>query len=335
MAFTTPIDVANRALQHLGIPRIATFTDSSKQAREIAFNYDKLRRSELRRAVWTFATRRAVMRAVVATTETMIFTAYSAATTYAAGDVVKDSAGYLWLSTAAGNIANTPGAGGVNTPWTAYFGPLVAQLHDVAVQYFPGDVVYISTVVYICVAPSLNHAPPNATYWHVMAGTTAAVTVQLSPLGYSPDGTTVRNIYRIPANFIRIAPQDPKFPAGIRQNVTAGMQYNDWEFEAHYLFTADAAPIVMRFVADQADVTTMDDLFCEVWAARMAMELCEPLTQSAGKMQEVSAEYVRYMTDALTIDAIEAGTTEEDPRIAASLPPSNRLADRNQQAPQQ
>ena len=45
MAYLTPVDVANRALQHLGATRIDAalgFAESSLNASETAFAYDKL-----------------------------------------------------------------------------------------------------------------------------------------------------------------------------------------------------------------------------------------------------------------------------------------------------
>jgi hypothetical protein len=69
--FTTPLDIVNRALQHCGRRRIFSFTDLTDNAQEMAFLYDKLRRAELRRNVWTFATRRTVLRPIDFTTMTL------------------------------------------------------------------------------------------------------------------------------------------------------------------------------------------------------------------------------------------------------------------------
>src|SRR5216684_2721218 len=102
--FTTPVDVANRALQGIGVPRITNFT-ATKAGLETGFAIDMLRQAELRRSVWTFATRRAVLRPIVNTTQNVSFLLYNAATTYAVGDVVSDSIGYLWIALRAG-IAN-------------------------------------------------------------------------------------------------------------------------------------------------------------------------------------------------------------------------------------
>ena len=314
MAYALTLDIANRALQHLGVPRVTALTNSSKQAREANFAIDKVRQTVLRKSVWTSATRRCVMRQMlVASTKTINFSTYAAGTTYQTGDVVADSNGFLWISTKATNLANTPGLGGYNAAWVPYFGPKVAQLHDTSTSYIPGDVVYASTTVYICIAAHSNQTPPNATYWYVITSATATSIVFPFPTAYENDGTTTRKIYRLPANFIRMAPQDPKDPGVARQNVAAGMQYNDWEIEAGNLITDDTAGFVLRFVADQADVASMDPLLCEVWAVELALELCEPLTQSPQKRQDLMESYTRYMNTAKFTNAIEAGTTEDEP----------------------
>jgi hypothetical protein len=99
------------------------------------------------------------------------------------------------------------------------------------------------------------------------------------------------------------------------------MQFNDWEVESGHLLTADAGGFVLRFVADQADVAQMDPLLCEVWSAQLAKELCEPLTQSPEKFAAVTSEFTRFMNLAKLVNAVEAGTTEEEPMEA---PPQQR-----------
>ncbi len=313
--YNNPIDVTNRALQHLGLRRIAAYTDNTRSAAEAGTLYDKLRAAELQRVVWTFAVRRAVMRAIVSDTDTVQFAAYNSATTYAPGDIVKDPTGYLWLSVVGSNTGNTPGLGGGVPFWLSYFGPVIAQNWSGTVAYIPGDIVYTSPNVYICVLAHKNHAQPNATYWHVIAGATLSggvSTVPYTPIGYTPDGSTVRNIHRLPANFLRMAAQDPKAVAAERLTVSAEMQYHDWELESGFMFTNDADPIVLRFVADQSDVATMDPIFCEVWAARQAVELCLVLTQSIEKLNTCLGLYARYTRIARNINAVESGSTEED-----------------------
>lgn len=318
--FITPYDIANRACQHLGVPRISTFSDTSKQAVEFGFNYDKLRRSELTKNVWGCATRRAVLRKIViGTTKSLTFATYSAAATYGLGDVVKDSSSTLWISNQAANLANTPGVGGINPPWSAYYGNVVAQAYGSGVAYIPGDVIFVSTVAYINNQAVTGTSPPNTSYWQPMTATVGGVISFFSPIGYPKDGSTIRNIYRRPANFLRIAPLDPKVAGNVRSNTTAGMQYNDFEFEGDYIMssywgsTAQADPLVLRFVADQTDVPSMDDTFCEALAARMAVECAETITQSKDKKMASVALYDNAVAVARMVNAIEAGTTEPEP----------------------
>jgi hypothetical protein len=117
-----------------------------------------------------------------------------------------------------------------------------------------------------------------------------------------------------------MAPQDPKAASMTRLNTSAGMAYNDWEIEEPYLYTDDASPFVMRFVADFTDVSRMHPLFCEVWAARLAIELNEVLTQNDGKTATMAAMYAGYMGTAQLVNAVEAGTTEGEPGPAVPQP---------------
>ena len=66
MTFLVPLDIANRACQHMGVTRIGALTDDSVQAGELNFSYDKIRRAELRRNCWAFATKKACIRPVQA-----------------------------------------------------------------------------------------------------------------------------------------------------------------------------------------------------------------------------------------------------------------------------
>ncbi len=86
--FLTPIDVANRALDHCGVPHIVAFTDDAKGAYYTNANYDKLRDAELRRNVWRFAVRKAALRAVDSDTMFLVPAAYSTSATYPQGSIV-------------------------------------------------------------------------------------------------------------------------------------------------------------------------------------------------------------------------------------------------------
>ena len=154
-AFSTPLDIANRALQLIGQPRMTLWTDNSVAAAEMRFAFDKLRQAELRRNVWRFSIARSAIYPVSTTTRTWVPPAYNAATTYPVGAVVSylDTYGrtLLWSSAVTGNVGNLPGSPGVSQ-WEQYFGPLIGDLWNefniatavTATQaYYAGDIVYL------------------------------------------------------------------------------------------------------------------------------------------------------------------------------------------------
>lgn len=144
--FQNAVDIGNRGLMHLGKPRISQtlgFNEDSRQASAVAFVYDKLRRAELQRKTWTFATRRAVLRPIDEQTMFVAPTLWSATTTYYVGSIVEDQSGYLWQSNSPDNLNNTPGNSSL---WDSYFGPLSVALWDNTGQttYLSGELVYIT-----------------------------------------------------------------------------------------------------------------------------------------------------------------------------------------------
>lgn len=326
--FATPEDIVNRAFQHLGVPRINLLSDGNRQSNEANFAYHKLRRFELCKSVWGFAVKRAVMRKIdVSGGTSRIITpaAYSAATTYGNADVVSYTNLY-WQSQIAANLANTPGLVGIVPKWSIYTGPIVAQAHDTAVAYIPGDLVWATATAYVCIKANTNQAPPNATYWLPLTVTLAAP-VFYQPFGYEKTGATQRQIYRLPANFLRPAPLDEKKSGVVRPNASAAMNFNDYEIEDPYLFSSSqgsssgqADPLVLRFVADISDVPSMNPLFCEALAARIATELALSLTQSQKAKADAIALYDNALALAKFVNAIEAGSTENEPMMPTAQP---------------
>ncbi len=163
-AFTQPLDIVNRALQILELPRVASLKDSSLAATEMAFTYDKRREYELRRNLWRFATRRVALRPT-ASTSVLLTPQPWVAGTYPGGSIVSTTDGQAWVSLV-NNNTGTPGIPG--SGWEEYFGPMVvtpwnqpappqslaANPYAVApgvqpgslsgtVSYFPGELVYL------------------------------------------------------------------------------------------------------------------------------------------------------------------------------------------------
>ncbi len=318
MSFSSPIDIANRALQHCGSPRISTFQDNSKAAAESGFIYDKVRRAELRRHIWQFSTRRTALRPITATSQNIHFGAWSTATAYPAGSVVTapnlggdETATWIAIQATTGNTPNA-------TPldWQEYFGPLVADTWSATLSYSTGELVLDPTsgFPYLSLVNSnINNLPPSTgtttAYWLYLSNAIPSTLFLPNPITANQAGV-LRLAYRLPAGFLRVASQDVK-AAGVNYLATSGgMQWSDFEIEDRYLISAVPSPIIFRFAADIEDVTRMDDLFCEGLAARMALGLVETLTQSPQKMQMITQSYERFMTEARRISAIEVGSTE-------------------------
>lgn len=428
-AFQSPVDIANRALQHCGSPRITDFTEDSKQASETAFVYDMLRQAELRRNVWRFSTRRACLRPIDPTFILVQPTLWSSSTTYALGALVTDSTGVIWMSLVPDNLNQAPG-GSTNGYWDVYFGPLAVPPWDTtgSTAYYSGELVYIaagngtasiymslldgnsddpqtpsaysSTTTYMhdqvtqynnvsyrsLIDLNLNNEPDlspaswvsTTTYssgqqvcgsngevytsavnnntgndptldngsnwtatgnlcpwtttlldadtgsynWRLINASWTNLLALIYPVGAGPTTQTfTKNVFRLPAGYLRKASQDPKAGSRSYLGAPSGNEYDDWEFEGDYITSRTAYPIVLRFVADITDVTKMDPMFCEGLAARIALEVCESLTQSDAKMKSIGGMYTKFMTEARMVNGIETGADEppEDEFISCRL----------------
>lgn len=422
MSFRTPVDIANRALQHCGATRIDPlkgFAENSKNAAECAFCYDKVRRAELRRNVWAFATKRAVLRPIDVTTRLLAPSLWSATVTYFVGSIVSDETGTAWISQVANNLNNDP----LNSAtWQQYFGPLTVSLYDTATAYYAGEVVYTtpgdgSYRVYLSLQNSNSDTPstpaiydPDAVYlrnqvvtfnsvpymslidlntgnqpdlapamfnsgatyatgdrvgctdgviyqslsdnnigndplldnglhwlntgvlnpwttifvggagalsWLEIGGAEFPYGVGLTtlnliyPVGSGPSSQgPSRSVFKLPANYLRKAPQNPGSGPATWLGGPSGIDYDDWAFEAGFLITGQSDPLVFRFVADVTDVTIMDDMFCEGLAARIGIEVCEPLTQSSAKLGTIGKIYDEWMSAARTVNGIETGSDD-------------------------
>lgn len=170
MSFTSPVDIANRALQHCGATRIDValgFAENSKNASECAFCYDKLRQAELRRNVWRFAIREACLRAMDVNTLLLSASMWSSVTTYFVGSIVSDETGQLWISRIPDNLGYQPEN---SLTWEQYFGPLTVARYDSTTSYMAGELVYTTAGdgtnrVYRSLQSSNSDTPSTATAW--------------------------------------------------------------------------------------------------------------------------------------------------------------------------
>lgn len=140
--YLTPIDIANRACDHCGVPPIASFTEDSKAADRIAAVYDKLRIAELRRNVWVFAVRKTALRAVDVDTMFLVPAAWSSSAVYPQGSIVSYD-NIFWFADQYVPANTTPGTAN-EAYWTVYFGPqtVTPWNSDLDISYYAGELVY-------------------------------------------------------------------------------------------------------------------------------------------------------------------------------------------------
>lgn len=169
--FQTPTDIGNRALQHCGVSlmdatSVFSASSTSKAARQIASCYGKLRRAELQRNVWVFATRRTALRAIDTNTLLLAPALWVSTTTYFVGSIVADASNNLWISRIPNNLGNPT----TSVYWEPYFGPLTVSLYDSTQTYFSGELVYTTAGdgtyrVYLSLISANADNPATATTW--------------------------------------------------------------------------------------------------------------------------------------------------------------------------
>ncbi len=322
MSFSTPVDICNRGLQRVGAARISTLSDSSRNANECNFAYDKLRVAELEANVWRFSTRRAPLRKVTSTTKLITFGTWAVGTTYAAGDIVKyvdtsvtPNLTNVFVSMQGSNVGNIPSSA-TGAFWQIYYGPQTADTYSGSVTYFIGDLTLSSAVYYVSIIDSNTGNTPvsSATSWLPLTTVPTGVTLYRPyPSTQSTvSSLTTKNAFYLPTGFLRIAHQDAKQPGVSYYGTTGGMQFSDFEIEDNYIISQLADPIFFRFAADIVDVTRMSPMFCEGLGARIGYELCEMLTQSQAKQAACERAYNFFMAKARKINAVETGSTEPD-----------------------
>jgi len=79
----------------------------------------------------------------------------------------------------------------------------------------------------------------------------------------------------------------------------------DWKLEDGFIRTNDDAPLEIRYVSRVTDPNKFDALFIEALSARLAMEMCEQLTQSNAKRQLAMQEYQDSIREARKHNAFE------------------------------
>lgn len=232
--------------------------------------------------------------------------------TYMKGDHTVGSDGGVYISIVDTNLNHNPvGDGGVH--WTATTdGKLPTKT-----TFYVGELVHIGNTVYLSLqnnngdgnTVSGDGLPPPSSSWQTM---TTAPTIALFnfmyPIGAGPSSNfRTKNAFRLPLGWLREAPQDPKAGGALYLGAPDGSNFNDWNYEGRYFTSNDTGVIPYRFMADIQDPMQFDALFVEGFGCRIALEVCEPLTQKSDKKADIERSYVKFMTEARTVNGIEDG----------------------------
>lgn len=110
--------------------------------------------------------------------------------------------------------------------------------------------------------------------------------------------------YALPSDFLRMDMVDDRYPSAVMDNYIDA-EYLDWVLEGNVILTDIGAPLKLRYVAQITDPNAWDVNFREALASRIAMEICEDLTQSDTKKQAAANDYKRAITQAVRVGAIE------------------------------
>lgn len=109
--------------------------------------------------------------------------------------------------------------------------------------------------------------------------------------------------FQLPADFLRLLgpyPEDNTFE-------------QDYQIEGNKIVTnqaGSAGTLQLRYIARIEDPNLMDVLFREALSARLALELCEKVTQSNTKLQSIAGMYKETISEARRANAIESRPVE-------------------------
>lgn len=133
--------------------------------------------------------------------------------------------------------------------------------------------------------------------WKFALSRTVLAAVPVSPaFGYA-------FAYPLPSDCLR-----PLFPSRVEL---------DWKVENHNgvpsLLTSEGDAIELRYIKRVTDPTLFDPLFVEAVACKLAIQLCERLTQSNTKKEAAERAYTYAIKEARRINAIEIGRAKSPP----------------------
>lgn len=114
--------------------------------------------------------------------------------------------------------------------------------------------------------------------------------------------------YQLPADLLRLDQvSEFWYVTNLVDYVNGEMKF--FEVEGGKILTDLPAPLNIRYSTDVVDPNKWDAAFYEMFASRLAYEICEELTQSSTKKQDLIADYKTSRSEAIAANAIERPPT--------------------------
>jgi hypothetical protein len=106
--------------------------------------------------------------------------------------------------------------------------------------------------------------------------------------------------YQLPADCLRLLPPDKHL----------NFSDLDWQIEGRSILTDDTGALDVRYIYRVTDPNQFDASFVELLACRLAEGLCEKITQSNSKGQQIRADKITAMREARRNNAFENSSQE-------------------------
>jgi hypothetical protein len=112
------------------------------------------------------------------------------------------------------------------------------------------------------------------------------------------------NQFQLPSDYLQLI-QVGQCDPGIDMRDYRFNSSTEWTIEGNVILTNYTAPLSIRYVARVTDPTRWDAAFNDAFACKLAVEVCEELTQSTTKKQSALQDYELAIKSAIRANAIE------------------------------
>lgn len=132
----------------------------------------------------------------------------------------------------------------------------------------------------------------------------AITRIDLAPLSTAPVNGIFNLQYQLPAQCLRVLNVGDYSP-GADTSDYRNRTVADYSIEGNLILTNISSPLSLRYIQQITDPGKFDSAFAECFAARLAWETCEQVTQSGEKRKLAMTEYKQALMEAVRANALE------------------------------